>query len=291
MTEWEEASLQTPHRHCEALQEPKQSRNLSSLGTPPPPLGWLNARKEQRKNLFFYKGGPISQDIIDILQRSRSLLISIPPDQHGDPLIPYIKEILPKLSHLKWLGYLSSTGVYGNHHGNWVDERSETHPTSPQAKARLKAEQKWLKLGEKSNLPVHIFRLAGIYGPGRNVLEDLRAGKAQCVFKEGVVFSRIHVEDIVQALNASMKKPQPGRIYNIADNEPAPSHEVIAYGAELLGMKPPPLIPFEQASLSSRGCSFYQDSKRVRNDRLVNELVPALLFPTYKEGLRSLLPS
>ncbi len=238
------------------------------------------------KNIYLYKGGPLSQDIFNVLHKTDFLLISIPPDQNGDPLIPFIREILPNLKLLKWLGYLSSTSVYGNHQGKWVDETSKTHPTSPQGIARLKAEQQWLEFGENLSLPIHIFRLSGIYGPGRNVLEDLKAGKAQRIFKEGSVFSRIHVEDIAQALNASMKAPQPGRIYNLADNEPTPSHEVVAYGAELLGINPPPLIPFEQASLTPMGRSFYQDSKRVRNDRLLNELVPALLFPTYKEGLK-----
>lgn len=223
------------------------------------------------------------------LQKSDSLLISIPPSSEGDPLIPFIREILPELTHLKWLGYLSSTSVYGDHQGEWVDELSKTRPASPQGIARLKAEHQWLQLGEASGLPLHIFRLAGIYGPGRNVLEDLKAGKAQRIFKEGLVFSRIHGEDIAQTLKASMKAPQAGRIYNVADNTPAPSYEVITYGATLLGMDPPPLIPFEQASLTSMGRSFYKDSKRVSNKRLLKELIPSLLFPTYKEGLRNLL--
>ncbi|OJW50262.1 MAG: hypothetical protein BGO67_02285 [Alphaproteobacteria bacterium 41-28] len=244
------------------------------------------SRTQHGENLFLYKGGPFSQDILNALQESDSLLVSIPPDQDGDPIIPYLKEILPQLTHLKWIGYLSSTGVYGDHCGNWVDETSKTHPTSPQGKTRLKAEHQWLQLWKDTNLPVHIFRLAGIYGPGRNVLEDLKSGKTQRIFKEDVLFSRIHVKDIAQALNASIKAPHPGRIYNLADNEPAPPHEVVAYGAGLLGMDPPSLIPFEEASLTPMGRSFYQDSKRVKNDCLLSELVPSLIFPTYREGLR-----
>ncbi|HUX78181.1 MAG TPA: SDR family oxidoreductase [Alphaproteobacteria bacterium] len=255
------------------------SRFIGTIGT---------SRTRQGENLFLYRGGPFSQDILNALQESDSLLISIPPDQNGDLIVPYLKEILPKVTHLKWIGYLSSTGVYGDHKGNWVDETSETNPNSPQGIARIKAEQQWLKLGEDANLPIHIFRLAGIYGPGRNVLENLKAGCAQRIFKEGVVFSRIHVEDIVQSLKASIQAPHPGRIYNLADNEPASSHEIVAYGATLLRMEPPPLIPFEDASLTAMGRRFYQDSKRVKNDRLLKELVPSLLFPTYREGLQEI---
>jgi nucleoside-diphosphate-sugar epimerase len=255
------------------------ARSMAKVGT---------SRTQHGENLFLYNGGPFSRDIIDALQQSDALLISIPPDPKGDPLISFIGEISPKLTRLKWIGYLSSTSVYGNHRGNWVDETSTTCPTSPQGIARLIAEHQWHQLWEDTGLPVHIFRLAGIYGPGRNVLEDIKAGKAQRIFKEGVLFSRIHVEDIAQALNASIKAPHPGQIYNVADNEPAPSHEVVAYGAELLGMDPPPLIPYEEAYLTPMGQNFYQDSKRVSNNRLLNELVPALLFPTYREGLQEI---
>ena len=247
------------------------------------------SRSPQGKGQLLYKGGPFSSDILETLQKASCVLISIPPSEEGDSLIPFIKEVISSFSHLEWIGYLSSTSIYGDHQGNWVDENSETHPTSSQSLARLKAEHQWLALREETGLPVHIFRLAGIYGPDRNVLEDLKAGKAQRILKEGIVFSRIHVEDIAQALKASMKAPNPGRIYNVADSCPAPSHEVVAYGAGLLGIDPPPLIPFEKASLSPMGRSFYQDSKRVKNERLLKELVPSLLFPSYKEGLRSLL--
>jgi len=247
------------------------------------------SRSPQGKGQLLYAGGPFSKDILEAIQKASSVLISIPPQEEGDGLVPYVKEALSSFTHLEWIGYLSATSVYGNHQGAWVDENSTIHPTTPQSIARLKAEKQWLGLGEKSGLPIHIFRLAGIYGPGRNAFEDLRAGKAQRIFKEDVVFSRIHVADIVQTLKTSMKAPNPGRIYNVADNCPAPSHEVVAYGASLLGIDPPPLIPFEKADLSPLGRSFYQDSKRVKNDRLLKELVTSLLFPSYKEGLRGLL--
>ncbi|MBS0271503.1 MAG: SDR family oxidoreductase [Proteobacteria bacterium] len=243
------------------------------------------SRSSQGKGKFLYKGGSLSKDICEAVERANFALISIPPQEDGDLLIPFIKDAFSSFSHLKWIGYLSSTSVYGNHHGAWVDENALTHPTSRQGTSRLKAEKQWLEL----DLPIHIFRLAGIYGPGRNILHDLKAGRAQRIFKKGTVFSRIHVADIVQALKASMNNPNPGRIYNIADNLPAPAHEVLAYGAELLGVEPPPLIPYEEAILSPLGHSFYQDSKRVNNKRLLDELIPSLLFPSYKEGLRNLL--
>lgn len=249
------------------------------------------SRSSHGKGKFIHKRGPLSNEIYESLEKADSLLISIPPEEEGDILIPYIKEILLSFTHLQWIGYLSSTSVYGDHKGEWVDETSKTRPTSPQGAARLKAEKQWLELAEQASIPLHIFRLAGIYGPERNVLEDLRAEKAQRIAKEGLVFSRIHIADIVQALKASMKAPHPGRIYNLADSEPAPSHEIIRYGAELIGMTPPPIIPFEEANLSPLGRTFYQDSKRVCNQRLLKELTPHLLFPTYREGLRSIYAS
>jgi nucleoside-diphosphate-sugar epimerase len=246
------------------------------------------SRSSIGKGQFIYKEGPFSAEILEALKKTHHVLISIPPGEEGDPLIPFIQEALNAFTHLQWIGYLSSTSIYGDHLGAWVNENSETNPHSPQGIARLKAEDQWLSLNQESGLPVHIFRLSGIYGPGRNVLEDLKAGRAQRIVKENVVFSRIHIADIVQALKSSVSQPNPGRIYNLADNFPAPSHEVVAYGAHLLGIPPPPLVPLEKSSLSALGHSFYQDSKRVRNDRLLKELVPSLLFPTYKEGLDDL---
>lgn len=243
------------------------------------------SRSPQEKGKFLYKGGPLSKDICEAIERANFVLISIPPQEDGDFLMPFVKDALSFFSHLKWIGYLSSTSVYGNHHGAWVDENTETRPILPQSIARFKAEKQWLEL----DLPIHIFRLAGIYGPGRNVLKDLKAGRAQRILKEGTMFSRIHVADIAQALKASMDSPNPGRIYNIADNLPAHTHEVISYGAELLGIEPPPLIPYEKAVLSLMSRHFYQDSKRVSNKRLLKELTPSLLFPSYREGLWNLL--
>lgn len=251
--------------------------------------GTGTSRSPKTPNQLLYNEGPFSQVLLEAIRQSRHVLLSIPPGDEGDFIIRHVRENLPSFKHLEWIGYLSSTSVYGDHNGAWVDEFSETHPTSPQGIARLKAEKQWLNLHETAELPIHIFRLAGIYGPGRNVLEDLKEGRMQRIYKEGVIFSRIHVKDIIQTLKASITKPNPGRIYNLADNCPAPSHEVVSYGASLLGIDPPPLIPFEQTKLTPMGHSFYKDSKRVDNKLMLKELVPSLLYPTYKEGLACLL--
>ncbi|MDH3658591.1 MAG: SDR family oxidoreductase, partial [Alphaproteobacteria bacterium] len=176
------------------------------------------------------------------------LLTSIAPDEEGDPVLGcHLKDLLAGHA-MTWVGYLGTTGVYGDRQGGWVDEADPPAPTLPRTKRRVAAEGHWLASG----FPVHIFRLAGIYGPGRgrNALESIRSGKARRVIKPGQMFGRIHVDDIVQVLKASMKRPNPGAIYNVADDEPAPPQDVIAYAAELLGVEPPPDMPFEEADLS-----------------------------------------
>jgi nucleoside-diphosphate-sugar epimerase len=217
------------------------------------------------------------------------LLVSTPPDDHGDPTFLMHADDILALPTLKWVGYLSSTGVYGDRDGGWVDESSEVRPTSKRGSRRAKAEDQWMSLFFKNGLPVHIFRLAGIYGPGRSALDSVRAGVARRIDKPGHAFSRVHVDDIVQVLIASMNKPNPGAIYNIADDNAAPSHEVIAHACELLGLAPPPLIPFDEADMVPIARSFYADNKRVRNDRIKNELGVELLYPDYRSGLAACL--
>jgi len=182
-----------------------------------------------------------------------------------------------------WKGYLSTTGVYGDWGGEWVDETSELRPNNERLKRRESAEKHWLAAGG------HVFRLAGIYGPGRSAVEDVREGTARRIEKPGQVFSRIHVEDIAQVVMASMENPNPGNIYNVCDNEPAPSHEVVAYAAQLLRVEPPPLVPFEQATLSPMGQEFYAANRRVRNEKIRQELGVSLHYPTYREGLAQCL--
>ena len=217
------------------------------------------------------------------------LLISAPPDENGDPVVRLFQEQLQRLSkQLKWVGYLSTTGVYGDRGGDWVDEDSPLEPNTTRGHRRLEAEQSWLKLLSDYGLPVHLFRLAGIYGPGRNQLLTVLNGSAKRIIKPGQIFSRIHVDDIAGALAASIAKPNPGRAYNVCDDEPCPPQEVVEYAANLLGLPVPPEIPFEDADLSPMAKSFYADSKRVSNQRIKNELSYKLIYPDYREGLTAI---
>lgn len=214
------------------------------------------------------------------------LMISAPPGAQGDPVLNRHAEDLEKrAAQFQWAGYLSTTGVYGDRHGDWVDETSPLEPTTERGHRRLAAETHWRSLG----LPLHIFRLAGIYGPGRNQLVSLLDGTAKRIVKPGQIFSRIHVEDIAGALEASIARPNPGQAYNVCDDEPCPPQEVVAYGAALLKRAAPPEIAFADADLSPMAKSFYAESKRVSNRRMKEELGYRLLYPTYREGLTALL--
>lgn len=220
------------------------------------------------------------------------LLISAPPGEHGDPVLLLFQVQLQRLSkQLKWVGYLSTTGVYGDRGGDWVDEDSPLEPTMARGQRRLEAERSWLRLHSEFGLPVHLFRLAGIYGPGRNQLLTVRDGSAKRIIRPGQIFSRIHVEDIAGVLVASIAKPNPGRAYNVCDDEPCPPQDVVAFVANLLGLPMPPEIPFEDAELSPMAKSFYADSKRVSNKRIKAELGYRLIYPNYRDGLRALLPT
>jgi nucleoside-diphosphate-sugar epimerase len=213
------------------------------------------------------------------------LLISVPPGEAGDPVLNCHAQDLRRITpQLRWAGYLSTTGVYGDRHGEWVDETSPLAPSTTRGERRLAAETAWLELG----LPLHIFRLAGIYGPGRNQLVSVRDGTAKRIVKEGQVFSRIHVEDIAGVLEASIAKPHSGRAYNVCDDEPCPPQDVVAFAAQLLDVPAPPEIAFEEADLSPMAKSFYAESKRVSNKRIKEELGYRLIYPSYREGLRAL---
>lgn len=210
------------------------------------------------------------------------VLVSVPPEASGDVVL---RQHAADFRHAKWIGYLSTTGVYGDHGGAWVDERTPPSPQSPRSHWRAAAEAAWLATG----LPVEVFRLAGIYGPGRSQFDDLRAGRARRIVKAGHLFSRIHVDDIAGVLEASMLRPHAGAVYNVCDDEPAASAEVVEFAASLLGVAPPPPIALEQAELSPMAASFWADNKRVRNDRMKRDLEFSLLYPTYREGLRAVL--
>ena len=217
------------------------------------------------------------------------ILVSIPPDDAGDAVLDRHGEDIATLPGLVWLGYLSTTGVYGDRAGGWVDERSELRPSGMRGRRRVAAEAGWLDLWRRRGVPVHIFRLAGIYGPGRAPFAALRAGTAQRIDKPGQVFSRIHVDDLAGVLLASIARPRPGAIYNVCDDEPAAPDSVIAHAASLLGLPAPPLVPFSTAGLSPMARSFYDDNKRVSNALLKEELGVALRHPNYRAGLAAIL--
>lgn len=221
-----------------------------------------------------------------------AVLVSVPPGpQGGDPVLARFADALAAAPRLRWLGYLSTVGVYGDRQGAWVDETAALDPERGRSRQRVAVEEEWLRWGESSGRPVHLFRLAGIYGPGRNPLRNLADGTARRIVKPGQVFNRIHVEDIAAVLAASLDRPRPGGIYNLSDDEPAPPQDVVAYAAELMGRAPPPAIPFEEAELSPMALSFYSDNRRIANRLIKEELGVRLRYPTYRDGLRALFAS
>ncbi|MGB2202326.1 MAG: SDR family oxidoreductase [Pseudooceanicola atlanticus] len=226
-------------------------------------------------------------DLSGPLEEATHLLISAGPDAEGDPMLRHLKDDITRIApRLEWAGYLSTTGVYGNHDGGWVDEDTPLTPSTRRGKWRVAAEAEWQAIPD---LPLHIFRLAGIYGPGRGPFSKVRNGTARRIIKPGQVFSRIHVEDIAQILAGSIARPDPGAIYNMCDDDPAPPQDVIAHAAELLGQPLPPEEDFETAEMTPMARSFYAESKRVNNDKIKTDLGVRLIYPTYREGLAALL--
>lgn len=251
--------------------------------------GWrvTGTGREARDGILpFNRDRPI---LLPALAGVTHLVASIPPDEEGDPVLDRLGDALGMLPSLGWAGYLSTTGVYGDHDGAWVDETSETKPGTERSKRRLAAEQAWLEWGDQHGKPVQIFRLAGIYGPGRSPLDRVRGGKAQRIVKPGHLFGRIHVDDIVTVVRAGMAKPDARRVFNVADDEPAAPADVLTYAAELLGVEPPPEVLFDNAALSPMARSFYADNRLVANGLVKRELGVALHYPTYREGLRGIL--
>ena len=235
---------------------------------------------------LIWPGGDIGPALAEV----NAVLISAGPDAEGDPVLrAAAPAITAAASHIDWFGYLSTTGVYGDHGGGWVDEDTPVAPSTLRGAQRVEAETGWQALTRAAGLPLHIFRLAGIYGPGRGPFEKVRKGTARRIVKPGQVFSRIHVDDIAQVLAASLARPNPGAIYNVCDDDPAPPQDVIAHAAELLGLPLPPEVDFETADLTPMARSFYAESKRVRNDRIKDELGVLLSYPNYRNGLRALL--
>ena len=231
--------------------------------------------------------GAASPGLLQAAHEVSHVLVSIPPGESGDPALNALGPTLAGNRALSWIGYLSTTAVYGDQQGGWVDEDTPVSPQSARAKRRAAAEEAWRALAHDRRA-VQIFRLSGIYGPGRNALVDLKHGNARRLTKPGQVFNRIHVDDIARVLAAAMGRPGAGQVFNLADQEPAPVHEVVTYAAGLLGMQPPPLMPVEEAGLPDMAKSFWSENKRISIKGLHTGLGVDLAFPTYREGLASL---
>ncbi|WP_428545233.1 SDR family oxidoreductase [Profundibacter sp.] len=270
--------------------------SAQALGRVLIPLGWrvigttrdaenLPAISGQGTEALLWPGS----DMSDALAQATHLLISTAPDDAGDPVLKALRDDIANAPNLEWVGYLSTIGVYGNHDGAWVDEDTPLTPATKRGQLRVKAEAAWQALAAETGLPLHIFRLAGIYGPGRGPFAKVRRGTARRIVKKNQLFSRIHVEDIAQVLLASINHPDPGRIYNVCDDNPAPPQDVIAYAAELLGLPAPPKEDFEAAEMAPMARSFYAESKSVHNDRIKDELGVTLRYASYREGLQALL--
>ena len=242
-----------------------------------------NALRSQGVEPLIWPGDALDAAFAD----ATHLLISAGPDADGDPVLNACEADIRALApRLEWAGYLSTTGVYGDHQGGWVDEETALTPSTKRGQMRVEAEAAWAEIG---NLPLHIFRLAGIYGPGRGPFAKVRAGTARRIIKDNQLFSRTHVEDIAQVLAASIARPNPGAVYNVCDDDPAPPEDVIGYAAELLGLPLPPAERFEEAEMTPMARSFYAESKRVRNDRIKDELGVQLRYPDCRVGLQALL--
>lgn len=258
------------------------------------PQGWriIGTTRSREKASQLEKDGitPLiwpGADLTGALNCATHLLVSAAPDEAGDPVLAQCRQAIErKAPDLEWVGYLSTTGVYGDHRGGWVDETTPLTPGTSRGKARVAAEAAWQAV---PGMPLHIFRLAGIYGPGRGPFAKVRNGTARRVIKPGQVFSRIHVEDIAQVLEASIRSPDPGAVYNLCDDDPAPPQDVLGYAAELLKLPPPPAVSFDEADMTPMARSFYAESKRVRNDRIKNELGVKLLYSNYRDALKAML--
>lgn len=225
--------------------------------------------------------------LLSILKSSSIILSTVPSNEKNvDPVLQgYSNIIAAKKSLLQWVGYLSSTNVYGNHGGSWIDETKPCNPSNQKAKGRLEIERQWLNLYDSFKIPVHVFRLSGIYGPGRNCLEDIIKGKDFTIVKENHYFSRIHIEDICQLILSSINYPTPGEIYNISDNEPAPLHIVQQFGAKILGKEKLKEIMEEKEEISEDLKRFFMDNKKVNGQKIIKKLGVNLAYANYRSGL------
>jgi nucleoside-diphosphate-sugar epimerase len=249
----------------------------------------LSARFAGGLKVLAFDGAFPAPDVKSAIGEADLALVSIPQSKNGDPVLTAFGEALAQAKHLRSIVYLSTVGVYGDHAGAWVDEATPPRPDSERSRERLAAEQAWQKFGLRRGIAVAILRLAGIYGPGRNALAQIAGGNARRVVKPGQVFNRIHVGDIAQSIDAAFTQRVSG-IINVTDDEPTPPGDPLAFAAHLLGRDPPPEVSFEAVapSMSPLALSFWQDCRRVNNDKLKRQLGVSLLYPTYREGLRAL---
>lgn len=265
-----------------------QEKGWRIAGTTRDPEKYRTMREHGVESFLFDEDSSLP-DPFRALQGTTHILFSIPPNDAGDPaFLAHMDDVL-RIPGLEWAGYLSTTGAYGNRDGGWVDETSEVRPDTRRGVKRVRAEDQFLSAWRAQGFPVHIFRLAGIYGPGRSALDSVRAGNTRRIEKPGFAFNRMHIADIVQTLLASIDRPNPGQTYNLSDDRPAPSHELISTACEMMGITPLPLTPFDLADLSPIARSFYADNKRVRNDRIKTELGVTLLYPDFIKGLQACL--
>jgi len=236
---------------------------------------------------FLFDGAAPSPAISEALKSATHILVSIAPNENGDPVLNTHRQDLDATKPV-WTGYLSTVGVYGDHDGAWVDEDTPCRPVSQRSLQRVAAEDSWLEFGRETGAAIQIFRLSGIYGPGRNTFENFRKGRARRLIKPGQVFNRIFVDDIAGVVERAMDRPGT-RIFNVTDDEPAPPQDVVTYAAKLLGVTPPPEIAFEDADLTPMARSFYGENKRVSNERVKSELGYAFRYPDYKTALNDLV--
>jgi nucleoside-diphosphate-sugar epimerase len=264
------------------------------------PLGWRisgTTRSASRFGAIAADGatpllfGPAGiPDAAGALSTVTHTLSSAPPGDDGDPALVAHAADLARAPHLRWLGYLSTTGVYGDAGGGWVDETTPAEPVHDRARRRVDAEAAWTALAGDMGKTAAIFRLPGIYGPGRSTFDNLKAGTAKRMIKQGQVFSRIHVDDIAAAVAVAAGRDI-GGVFNVADDEPAPPQDVVTCAAELLGIAPPPEEDFEAVKhrLSPMALEFYGASRRISNRKMRETLGVDLAYPTYREGLRGIL--
>jgi nucleoside-diphosphate-sugar epimerase len=238
--------------------------------------------------MFVFDGMAPNATVGDALNAATHVLLSIPPDADGDPASRHYGKAIAASPAVKWIGYFSTVGVYGDSNGAWVDEETPARPGTERGQRRLDAEIAWREVSKKGRKALVIFRLPGIYGPGRSAIDQLRAGTARRIFKPGQVTNRIHVEDIATAVEASLKFSEGTRVFNVTDDLPAPPQDVIEYGAELLSVPCPPASNLDDAGLSPMARSFYTENKKVSNARMKAELGVTLAYPTYVEGLKAI---